>query len=200
MRDEMPFPRHGPVAYSPRMSRRTSTILVSLALLLVVSVPVLAGTGGGKENAPGQQKEKTPKAPITLNGTIESAAGENGKTEYTLTDGGTTYTLSAGPKWFFDSGSYPLDPYVGEAVTIEGEITEGTTDVDVISVNGTALREAGKPPWAGGWKAVGERHPGWSQEKADRFKAKFGDCFPPGQCKDKPNKGDDAAEDAAPAD
>jgi opacity protein-like surface antigen len=48
----------------------------------------------------------------------------------------------------------------------------------------------GKPPWAGGWKRVGEGHPGWSQEKADRFKAKFGDCFPPGQCKDK-SKGED---------
>jgi hypothetical protein len=30
---------------------------------------------------------------------------------------------------------------------------------------------------------VGEKHPGWSQAKADKFKAKFGGCFPPGQCK-----------------
>jgi hypothetical protein len=61
-----------------------------------------------------------------------------------------------------------------------------------------ALREPGKPPWAGGWKVVGEKHPGWSQEKADRFKAKFGDCFPPGQCKDKPDKGaGDGADDGA---
>ena len=43
----------------------------------------------------------------------------------------------------------------------------------------------GKPSWAGGWMRVGKDHPGWSQAKADRFKAKFGDCFPPGQCKDK---------------
>ena len=162
-----------------------------IALLVLVSVPVLAGTGNGKENAPGQQKEKTPKAPITLTGTIQSAAGENGKTEYTLTDGGKTYNLSAGPKWFFDEGKHPLDQYVGDSVTLEGEVAEGSTDVDVISINGTALREGGKPPWAGGWKVVGEKHPGWSQDKADRMKAKFGDCFPPGQCKDKPNKGAD---------
>jgi hypothetical protein len=177
------------------MSRRTSSLLVGLALLLLVSVPVLAGTGNGKENAPGQQKEKTPKTPITLNGTIEAAAGENGKTEYTLTDGGKTYTLSAGPKWFFDEGKYPLDEFVGKSVKVDGEVAEGSTDVEVISVNGTPLRAAGKPPWAGGWKVVGEKHPGWSQAKVDRHKAKFGDCFPPGQCKDKPNKGADDADE-----
>ena len=178
------------------MSRRMSTVLVGLVLLLLVSVPVLAGTGNGKENAPGQQKEKTPKAPITLNGTIKSAAGENGKTDYTLTAGGKTYTLSAGPKWFFEAGKYPLDKYVGKSVKIEGEVAEGSTDVEVISVDGTALREAGKPPWAGGWKVVGEKHPGWSQAKADKHKAKFGDCFPPGQCKDKPDKGQDKPDKA----
>ena len=176
------------------MSRRSMTLLLGIALLLLVSVPVLAGTGNGKETAPGQQKEKTPKAPITLNGTIESAAGEDGKTAYTLTDGGKTYSLSAGPKWFFDAGKYPLDPYVGKSVKVEGEVAEGSTDVEVISIDGTALRDAGKPPWAGGWKAVGERHPGWSQDKADRMKARFGDCFPPGQCKDKP-KNNETEED-----
>jgi hypothetical protein len=179
------------------MSRRMSTVLVGLALLLVVAMPVLAGTGNGKETAPGQQKEKTPKTPITLNGTIErSAADANGKSEYTLVDGGTTYTLDAGPRWFFDAGSYPLDSYVGKNVKVEGEIAQGSTEVGVIAIDGQVLREAGKPPWAGGWKAVGEKHPGWSQEKADRFKAKFGDCFPPGQCKDKPDKGNDADDEA----
>lgn len=175
------------------MSRRSLTLLLGVVLLLLVSVPVLAGTGNGKETAPGQQKEKTAKAPITLNGTIESTAGEDGRPEYTLTDGGKTYTLEAGPKWFFDAGSYPLDPYVGKSVKVEGEVAEGSTEVDVISIDGTALRGEGKPPWAGGWKAVGEKHPGWSQAKADRMKAKFGDCFPPGQCKDKPDKATDEA-------
>jgi hypothetical protein len=179
-------------------ARRLRLLLAATALTVIAAVPVFAGTGNGNPNAPGQQKEKTPKAPITLNGTIESAAGENGKTEYTLTDGGKTYTLSAGPKWFFADGQYPLDKYVGKSVKVEGEVAQGSTDVKVISIDGTALREGGKPPWAGGWKVVGERHPGWSQEKADRMKAKFGDCFPPGQCKDKPNKGAD--EDEAPAD
>jgi hypothetical protein len=155
-----------------------------IALLVLVAVPVLAG-GEGKENAPGQAKEKVPTTPITITGTIEVVTDENGKDSYTLTAGGTTYALSAGPPWFFGN-DHPLKPFVGQSVTVDGEIAEGTTDVDVLAVDGTALREAGKPPWAGGWKAVGERHPGWSQEKADRFDAKFGGCFPPGQCKDKP--------------
>ena len=171
------------------MSRRVTTLLVGIALLLLVAVPVLAGTGTGKESAPGQQKDKTPKVAITLNGTIEKAAGEDGRSEYTLSDGGKTYSLEAGPKWFFDEGAHPLDKYVGKSVKVEGEVAEGSTDVDVISIDGAALRAPGKPPWAGGWKVVGESHPGWSREKADRMKQKFGDCFPPGQCKDKPDKG-----------
>ena len=182
------------------MSRRMTTFLVGIAIVLLLAVPVLAGTGNGKANAPGQDKDKTPKVAITLNGMIEVAAGdagEDGKSEtrYTLTDGGTTYTLEAGPKWFFDKGAYPLDKYVGKSVEVEGEVAENSTDVEVISIDGSALRAPGKPPWAGGWKVVGEKHPGWSQEKADRVKAKFGDCFPPGQCKDKPNKGADGADD-----
>ena len=169
--------------------RQLLTGLGILAILALLAVPVLAG-GQGKDNAPGQAKEKVPTTPITISGTIEVATDENGKDTYTLRDGGTTYTLSAGPPWFFGN-NHPLKPYVGQSVTVDGEIAEGTTDVDVTAVDGTALRESGKPPWAGGWKVVGERHPGWSQEKADRFEAKFGDCFPPGQCKDKPAGADE---------
>lgn len=157
-------------------------VVVAVALVALASAPVLAG-GGKSANAPGQQKEKVPSAPITISGTVESSTDADGKKVYTLTDGGKTYKLEAGPRWFFDT--YPLEQYVGESVTIDGEIAEGSDEVDVLSVNGTVLRAAGKPPWAGGWKRVGERHPGWSQEKADRFEAKFGGCWPPGHCKAK---------------
>jgi hypothetical protein len=172
--------------------RRAHLVTLAVALLaLVIAVPVLAAK---PSTPPGQAKDKTEKAPITLNGTIESATDGDGKTSYTLQDGGKTYTLGAGPAWFFGD-NHPLKPYVGKSVNVEGEIAEGSSDVDVISIDGVALREAGKPPWAGGWRRVGEAHPGWSQEKADRMKAKFGDCFPPGQCKDKPDKGADGADD-----
>lgn len=181
------------------LRRRPSILLLAVALLaLAVAVPALAAKGTG---APGQAKDKVAKVEITIQGTIQEAAAADGESAYTLTDGGTTYTLEAGPPWFFAEGQYPLDKFVGQSVTIVGERAEGSNEVEVISVNGTALRAEGKPPWAGGWKRVGSAHPGWSQEKADRMKAKVGDCFPPGQCKDKnkPAKGtekDDADEDA----
>lgn len=173
--------------------RQVLVVLAACALVVALAVPAL----GAKGNAPGQQKDKPAKAPITLTGTIEkvTTAGEK---RYTLADGGVTYTLEAGPKWFFAAGAYPLDPYVGKHVTVVGELAAGTTQVDVTSVDGTALRGEGKPPWAGGWKRVGSAHPGWSQEKADRMKAKFGDCFPPGQCKDKSAKPESSGEPDEP--
>ena len=180
------------------MVRKPTLLLPALTILAVVlAVPVLAGQPGGgkgKDNAPGQAKEKVEKVPITISGTVDVATDENGKDAYTLRDGGTTYTLEAGPSWFFGN-DHPLKAYVGESVTVEGEVAEGSTEVDVISINGTALREAGKPAWAGGWKVVGEAHPGWSQDKADRFEAKFGGCWPPGHCDD---HGPDAVSDEAP--
>lgn len=145
--------------------RRAQFALLAVAIATIAAVPALAGTG--TPNAPGQQKEKTPSAPITISGTVAKSTAD-GETTYTLTDGGKTYTLGAGPRWFFDAGSYPLEKYVGKSVTIEGKIAEGSTDVDVISVDGKALRASGKPPWAGGWKVVGEKHPGWAQWKVDK--------------------------------
>ena len=35
-----------------------------------------------------------------------------------------------------------------------------------------AHNPTGKPPWAGGPKVQGERHPGWKAWKADKFAAK----------------------------
>lgn len=178
------------------MRRRWSLTAAFAVLALLVAVPALAA--GGKSNAPGQQKDKQPSTPITISGVVvESSVPADGESGYTLTDGGTTYILEAGPRWFFEGGAYPLDKYVGKDVTVQGELHAGN-HVDVLSIDGTTLREPGKPPWAGGWKAVGEKHPGWSQDKADRFKAKFGECFPPGQCKDKPAKDEtDSTDDDA---
>jgi hypothetical protein len=168
--------------------RRTVVMLGVLALLLALAVPALAAKPDKGANA----KE----TPITVTGNVQVAKDAAGKDSYTLSAGGKTYTLEAGPPWFFGD-HHALKPFVGKSVTIAGEIAEGSTEIDVVSVNGTALREPGKPPWAGGWKVVGANHPGWSQEKADRMMAKFGDCFPPGPCKDKPNKGKDAPKESA---
>lgn len=165
--------------------RSALTGLALVALVALVAVPAIAADPSAAPGKP--DKTKVEKAATTLTGQVSAATNAEGKPTYTLRSGGTTYVLEAGPAWFFGT-NHPLKPYVGKSVTIVGEKSAGSNEVDVTSVDGKALRAAGKPPWAGGWKVVGERHPGWSQEKADRFKAKFGDCFPPGQCKDKPSK------------
>jgi hypothetical protein len=155
---------------------------------------------GKPEKGPKERKDKAPEQEITLTGTVTTGTDADGEPVYRMQSGGTTYVLEAGPKWFFGD-DYPLKPFVGKNVTIVGETAEGSTEVDVVSVDGTRLREPGKPPWAGGWKKVGERHPGWTEEKAARWAerqaakgAKFGGCWPPGHCKQQ----DDASEDIAP--
>ena len=55
----------------------------------------------------------------------------------------------------------------GKSVSIAGSTHEGETELDVETVDGTALRAPGKPPWAGGPWVVGETHPGWKPWMAD---------------------------------
>jgi hypothetical protein len=177
-------------------------ILTGLALIAVVSLAALAAIPAiaadpspSSSAAPGRadkspKPDKGPKAeklPITVTGSVAATTDADGRAVYTHRSGTTTYTLDAGPSWFYGA-NHPLKAYVGKSVTVVGERAANSTEIDVETVDGKTIREPGRPPWAGGWKAVGERHPGWSQEKADRFKAKFGDCFPPGLCKEKPAK------------
>ena len=137
--------------------------------------------GGGKPDK-ANKGNKTPEVPITLRGTVAMATDAKGRSTFSMVSGGTTYELGAGPAWFWGTNN-PLAKFAGKTVTITGETHVGATDVDVLTVDGAAIRAAGKPPWAGGWKVVGEKHPGWSQAKADKQKAEFGDCWPPGHCK-----------------
>ena len=170
--------------YPPCMPRRFIVLLAVLGLAVLVAVPALAADPAAS-GAPGQTKTKPQTSPISVSGTIAATTNADGRTTYTLQSGGTTYTLEAGPAWFFGS-NHPLKAHVGKSVSITGARPAGSNTIDVKTVNGTALRGEGRPAWAGGWKRVGQSHPGWSQEKADRVKEKFGDCFPPGQCKEKP--------------
>ena len=153
------------------------------------------GKGPKTAKVPKVAKEKTPSVDVTLSGTVAARTDADGNPEYTLSVGSTTYTIDAGPSWYWKDKN-PLKPFVGKRVTVVGEQKQGSTEVDVLTVDGKALREPGKPPWAGGWKVVGKDHPGWSQDKADRWaakvaekKARFGvDCWPPGHCKDASGK------------
>ena len=115
----------------------------------------------------GPKAAKAPEVPITLRGTV-AVATDGRWPAYTLSSGGTTYELSAGPPWWWGA-SNPLAKAVGKSVTIGGERVAGSAEVDVLTIDGVAVREAGRPPWAGGWKDVGARHPGWAQWKADKM-------------------------------
>lgn len=202
------------------MSRPTSAgrgllgLLVLAVLIVLVALPTLAAepfespaaSADPTATAPPTAKpEKPPKAPkaaktpandVTITGTVATRTDARGQTEYTMVAGGRTLVLDAGPRWFFGN-DHPLKAFVGKRVTITGSQRVGEDEVNVKAVNGTRLRAAGKPPWAGGWKRVGERHPGWTQEKWDRWQTRAAgkaralgtDCFPPGQCKVKPAKG-----------
>lgn len=173
---------------------RIALLVVALfALVAVVAIPALAagpsaspGDGGAK----GPKASKAPEVAVTLHGAVVAAKDADGATAYTMTVDGKTVRLEAGPAWFFGD-KHPLAPFAGKTVTITG--SQSGDEVDVETVDGTRLRADGKPPWAGGWKAVGSAHPGWSQEKADRLAqhqagkgvgSAGSGCWPPGHCKE----------------
>ncbi len=199
-------------------SRRGLVGLAVLAILIaLVALPALAAEPSAsptrtaeptaepraaEESAKPPKARKAPKAvkapgvPVTITGTVASRTDAGGRAEYTMNTGGQTLVLDGGPSWFYGD-DHPLKAHVGKRVTITGSQRAGELEVEVEAVDGKVIRAPGKPPWAGGWKRVGERHPGWTQEKWDRWQAKAAgkarargtDCFPPGQCKDKPAKG-----------
>lgn len=174
-------------------SRRLPFLAVAVVALLalVVALPAFAAdpspsAGPGTQSAPGQQKDRKAKAPektVTVTGTVTKTTDDKGRPAFTLTAGGTTYQLSAGPAWYWGVKS-PLATYAGTSVEIKGTQREGSTEIDVESVDGKALRESGKPPWAGGPWRVGPSHPGWKDWMVDG-KPGLGRAHAPGQLKDR---------------
>jgi hypothetical protein len=55
--------------------------------------------------------------------------------------------------------SHPLAPYVGQSVTVSGIQKPGSDEFAVYAIGDQVIREAGRPPWAGGWKANGQKVP-----------------------------------------
>ena len=138
------------------------------------------GDNGSKPNKaakPGQAAE-APEHPVKLTGIVGQPVGED---EFTLVVGITVYRLSVGPPWWWGDAS-PLGAVKGKVVTIDGEQAEGSDEVDVLAIDGKVIREPGRPPWAGGWKVVGSKHPGWAQWKVDKQAGKgHGQNEAPGQ-------------------
>jgi hypothetical protein len=188
--------------------RQILFLTAALVLIGILAIPALAASpspspsGGSTAASPapdgpkqskaprGDKRAKAPEVEVTLKGTVRTRTTATGEVEYTLTSGATTVVLDAGPAWFYKD-KHPLKPFVGKTVTVVGDQRQGSTEVDVRSVDGTVIRAAGRPPWAGGWKRVGKDHPGWTQEKWDKWQAKLAehmqrvglDCWPPGRCK-----------------
>ncbi len=126
----------------------------------------------------------TEPAPATLKGVLTTGTDADGDPAYFI---GAT-RIGVGPPWFWGDKN-PLAPYVGKTVTLTGHMDEGKPastnpngkakaaegpEFEVYTVNGTTVRAPGKPPWAGGPKVVGEKHPGykgWSQGQAGKDKA-----------------------------
>jgi hypothetical protein len=185
-----------------RIDRRSSLLIGGLVALLAIAVPAIAADPGPSGGPPGQTKEKPDKAgkpdkaakgpelAKTIRGTVERSTDAKGRPTFTITVDGVTWELSAGPKWFYGEDS-PLAGHVGKSVEVAGTYHEGETELDVETVDGAAIREPGRPPWAGGPREVGERHPGWKAWKADGGPGNgHGRENAPGQLKDK--TGDDA--------
>jgi len=144
-------------------NRRLAIFIVgSLVAVVLVAVPLLVQS---LNQAAGKgQKAHQPEHAITVRGTIQKATQADGATAYTLVANGTTYGLSDGPPWWWGAKD-PLAAYVGRTVDVSGEVAEGSNEIDVQSIDGKALRAPGRPPWAGGPKVVGEKHPGSDTSK-----------------------------------
>ena len=157
------------VAVSPAPSAASATPAPAPAASAEASEPDEDGQGGDNGAKPDKaaKPDKGPEAPehpVTLTGIVGHPSGEN---EFTLVVGIKVYQLSAGPPWWWGDAN-PLAAVVGKIVKIDGEQEQGSDEVDVLAINGKAIREPGRPPWAGGWKVVGPKHPGWAQWKVDK--------------------------------
>ena len=143
---------------------------IGAAVAAGVMLVAFAGAALAVDPSPTPMAEPTPGPIETLTGVIDTRVATDGDTQYVV---GTT-ELSIGPAWFWGTKN-PLTPYVGKSVTVTGRTETGTPpaktgttpkvssthEFEVLTVNGTTVRAEGKPPWAGGPKVVGVKHPGY---------------------------------------
>ena len=172
--------------------RRLSLLAVCVIVTMALAIPVLGADPSPSAGVPGQTKpdraskaDKDPEIALTLRGTVVRTTDEKGRPSFTMTVDGKAWELSAGPKWYWGDRN-PLAAFVGESVKVSGTHHQGENKLDVDTVNGKALRAAGKPPWAGGPKVVGKIHPGWKDWKTgDKPGKGHGREGAPGQTRDK---------------
>jgi hypothetical protein len=168
---------------TPALSRRLVLPLAGLVAIMLIAAPVLGANPSPKP----AKADKGPALATTLAGTVASSVDAKGRTTYTMVVDGVTWELSAGPKWFWGANN-PLAAYVGKTVEVTGTYHAGENELGVATIDGNALRAAGKPPWAGGPKVVGSSHPGWKDGKPGKG---HGRADAPGQLKDKSKAADE---------
>lgn len=178
-------------------------MLLAILAAVVLAMPALGADPGPSSGAPGQAKDKPgkgakgPEIQVTLSGTIEATVDGKDRPTFTMTVDGMTWELSAGPTWYWGADN-PLASHVGTSVTVVGVHREGTAELDVLTIDGKAVRAAGKPPWAGGPKVVGPSHPGWKGAAKGEGKSNgHGRASAPGQLKDKDRTEDESEDDAS---
>jgi len=162
--------------------RRVTLSLLMGGVLLAALAFSGAYTASAKKAA-GQSNGKAQETVVTASGKVAQVT-VNGKAYHVLQDaaGKTHYYLEVGPPWYYKSAgkAYPLDKYASQQVTVTGVVEQAKakgpkpgkgnaqakpaapTDAPMLSVhtiNGEKLRDAGRPPWAGGPKSV-PGHPG----------------------------------------
>lgn len=151
----------------PNPNRRLGiTVVVGIAVI-AIAIPALAASpspSGGPAKSP--KADKGPEVAVSVVGPVSAVTDADGRPSYTITANGKTWTLSAGPAWFWGDKN-PLAPFVGKSVTVAGTSHANELEVDVETVDGKAIRAPGKPPWAGGPWVVGPTHPGWKEWMAD---------------------------------
>lgn len=177
--------------------RRLALLVAAMAATALIAAPALGANPSPKP----EKAKKGPEIAKTLSGTVATSKDEKGRASFSMTVDGTAWELSAGPKWFWGDTN-PLAAFVGKTVEVTGTYHAGETELDVATVNGKAIRAAGRPPWAGGPKAVGEKHPGWKDGKTGKGHGEgHGREGAPGQLKNKTHAPDaESAESETDAD
>jgi hypothetical protein len=165
------------------MNKRRLLAYTLSAMGLILALLMLGQQGAAAKQGTKQGQAKSPETTVTSSGKVAQIT-VSGEARYVLQDGAgkTLYYLEVGPPWYYKSVSkpYPLDKYANQPATVTGVVEQARvkgpkpgkgnarqkptapTDAPVMSVhtiNGEKVRDAGRPPWAGGPKSV-PGHPG----------------------------------------
>ena len=189
------------------MTQLKNRLPLFMAAMLVVGVTLVIVAPVAAKHA---KQEKETKQPATITnpaGKVVKVTASD-ETHYALQDaaGNNLYYLEVGPKWYYAARAYPLDKYAGQQVTVTGAIEQPNPNkpaknpkakqapktpldapvLEVYTVNNDKIRDAGKPPWAGGPK-TNPNHPGNKGNVNSNSNGK-GKATAPGQNKDKSTK------------